>query len=114
ALSCHDKVARLFKQWKEGENLSNEELIIRTATGEERIVLLNVSAVRDEWGELIHSVSIQTDITELKQTVAELKREMARLEMTNEHMVNRELKMVELKKEIKRLKDEGRRTKDER
>jgi len=106
ASRCQDKAREVFTKWKETGKISNELLTIRTASGEEREVLLNVNAIVDTNGNLIHSVSIQTDITEMKRAQEKLKTEMARLEIMNDQMVDRELIMIELKKEIGRLKDE--------
>lgn len=67
APSCRDKARQLFVQWKETGELKNEELSIVTKNGEERTIVLNVGAVRDVGGNLLYSLSIQTDITERKQ-----------------------------------------------
>jgi PAS domain S-box-containing protein len=66
-----DKMKDLFLRWQQKGQLINEEIVIMTKTGDRRNVLLNVGAVRDEAGEILHSVSIQTDITERKQAEAE-------------------------------------------
>ena len=73
APSSRDKARKLLQRWRETGKLENEELRIVTDAGEERTVILNVSAVRDEQGQVLHSVSFQTDITDIKR--AELERE---------------------------------------
>ncbi len=68
------KMNGLFDRWKTSGQIRNEEMVIITRKGEKRIVLLNVGAVRDKDGSVIHSTSVQTDITEFRQI------EVARLE----------------------------------
>ena len=41
-------------------------MVIVTRTGERRVVILNVGAVKDKDGTILHSTSVQTDITERK------------------------------------------------
>ena len=65
--SSREKAKKLFTKWKKTGRLRNEELKIITKDGEERTVLLSADAVRDEKGNIIHSISIQRDITELKE-----------------------------------------------
>jgi PAS domain S-box-containing protein len=73
AASSRDKARELLQSWRETGKLENEELRIVTGAGEERTIILNVSSVRDGHGQLIHSVSFQTDITDIKR--AEVERE---------------------------------------
>jgi len=68
------KMKDLFARWKEKGELRNEEMVVITKKGEKRVVLLNVGAVRDKDGAIIHSASIQTDITERKRAEAEVNR----------------------------------------
>ncbi len=56
----------LFLRWKKTDKLENEELSIKTCSGEIRDILLNVSSIKDILGNLMHSISIQTDITDRK------------------------------------------------
>jgi len=62
-----EKVKVLFKEWKKTGVLNNEKLVILTKNGERRVVLLNAEAVREEDGEILHSVSVQIDTTELEK-----------------------------------------------
>lgn len=101
-----ERARTLFATWRETGLLRDEEIRIVTAAGKERIVLLNANSIRNEAGDIIHSVSIQTDVTELKKAEMELRKEMKRLQLMNESMVDRELQMVRLKKEIEELKRE--------
>jgi PAS domain S-box-containing protein len=57
----------LFTQWKESGQIRDEEMVIVTRKGERRVVILNVGAVKDKDGTILHSTSVQTDITEHKQ-----------------------------------------------
>ena len=60
------KAKILFNAWKKSGMLENEELTIITKEGKERTVLLSVQAVRNGEGNLLHSISVQRDITERK------------------------------------------------
>ncbi|MCD6474095.1 MAG: PAS domain S-box protein [Thermoplasmata archaeon] len=75
------KAKRVFQRWKKGGKIKNAELKIKTKNGEERIVLLSVDAVRDENGEIIHSISIQRDITEIRKIEEALKEREMRYEL---------------------------------
>lgn len=61
------KAFLLLARWKETGRLTNEELEIITRNGEKRTVLLNVESISDDDGNIMHSVSVQTDITLRKQ-----------------------------------------------
>ncbi|MCJ7573234.1 PAS domain S-box protein, partial [Candidatus Bathyarchaeota archaeon] len=65
--SSRGKAEQLFRRWVETGEIRNEELKIVTKNGEERTVLLNVDAVRDESGGIIQSISVQVDITQRRQ-----------------------------------------------
>ncbi|MBL7148074.1 MAG: PAS domain S-box protein [Nanoarchaeota archaeon] len=67
APSSIEKAKKLFMKWKNTGKLRNEELNIITKTGEKRTVLLSADAVRSTDGKLLHSISVQRDITELKK-----------------------------------------------
>ncbi|MFQ5721555.1 MAG: PAS domain S-box protein, partial [Candidatus Aminicenantales bacterium] len=53
-----------FEEWKKTGKLRNKELVIMSKEGKRRTVLLSVDTVKDKNGQLVHSVSIQRDITE--------------------------------------------------
>jgi PAS domain S-box-containing protein len=61
------KVEQLFTKWKKTGRLRDKEFVIISKTGEKRTVLLSADAVRDKDGKILHSVSIQRDITERKR-----------------------------------------------
>lgn len=67
APSCRRKAEELFAKWKEQGYLKDEEMVIVGKSGQERTVLLSAAAIRDAKGSLLHSISIQRDITERKQ-----------------------------------------------
>jgi two-component system sensor kinase FixL len=73
------KMKALFDQWKKEGEIKNEEMVILTKNGEKRLVLLNAGAVRDEDGEIIHSTSIQTDITGWVQDQMEIEKQRQEL-----------------------------------
>lgn len=60
------KLKQLYLRVDDQGGLENEELIIQTKAGRNRTVLLSAGAVRDRNGNLLHSLSIQHDITERK------------------------------------------------
>ena len=57
----------MFEQWRRTGKIKNAELTIRCKSGENRTVLLNSDSVRDEEGRLLHSTSMQFDITEWRK-----------------------------------------------
>ena len=61
--SSREKAQGLFKKWRETGELSDEELKIITKGGEERAVLLSVSAIKNTEGRPFISISVQRDIT---------------------------------------------------
>jgi len=67
APESHSKMESNLKKWRKTGFLKNEEMVIITKNGERRNVLLSASAVTDGEGNIIHSVSVQRDITELKK-----------------------------------------------
>ena len=71
--SSRGKAEQLFRRWMETGELRNEELSIVTKTGEERTVLLNVDAVRDEGGGVVQGILVQVDITQRNQMQEELR-----------------------------------------
>jgi len=72
APDSREKAKKLFAEWKE-TGRTEGELNIITREGRERTVLLNVHSVRDTAGKLLHSISIQRDITELRNMERERK-----------------------------------------
>jgi PAS domain S-box-containing protein len=97
------KMEELFESWNITGELRNEELTILTKNGSKRIILLNVSSIKDKNGNILSSVSIQEDITERKENEGELKKKIIELENLNQFMVEREFTMIKLKEEINEL-----------
>lgn len=97
APSSRDKAKSLFMDWKKTGKLRDEELNIITKNGKERIILLSADAVRNAKGEIIHSVSIQRDITERKKAEKALQKERDLLEVKVEERT-RELKRLQMEK----------------
>ena len=61
------KTKELFLKWGKTGKLKDEELVIITKKGDRRTVLLSADVVKDRDGKIMHSVSVQKDITEIKQ-----------------------------------------------
>jgi PAS domain S-box-containing protein len=57
-------------QWRLTGVVESEELVVLTKGGQKRYVLLSTGAIRDKNDRIISSVSVQKDITELKQSQA--------------------------------------------
>ena len=66
-------------------------------------ILVSVSPVFDDKGEVSGAVHIAKDITERKKTEEEIKKKIQDLERFQKVAVDRELKMIELKKRISDL-----------
>jgi len=60
------KTKELFLKWGKTGKLKDEELVIITKKGDRRTVLLSADVVKDRDGKIMHSVSVQKDITEIK------------------------------------------------
>ena len=72
------KMKLILRKWQETKDIKNEEMVIVTKNGDRRIVLLNVATVQDEDGKILHSISVQNDITEKKKREVELKKALVR------------------------------------
>ncbi len=75
------KMKGLFETWQATDHLRGEEMVIVTRTGEKRNVLLYAGAVHDADGKLLHSTSIQIDITERKRALEEVRAGEERLRL---------------------------------
>ena len=60
----HERSKKNFAIWNKTGKLADTEFEIITKNGERRNVLLSANAVRDSEGNLLHSISIQKDITD--------------------------------------------------
>jgi len=72
----HEKIKELFSKWKETGEIDNEEMVIVTKQGEKRTVLLSINSVRDANGNILYSLSIQKDITEINRIYDELNKNL--------------------------------------
>jgi PAS domain S-box-containing protein len=63
---CHEAFSQIFIQFLDKGAVNNEELQLRRRDGRRIDVLLNVSAVRDDEGRILHTRSTWIDITEKK------------------------------------------------
>jgi PAS domain S-box-containing protein len=67
------KMREYFEEWKTAGKLSDVELVILSKCGEKRTVLLSADMVKNAEGIVIHSISVQRDITERKKAEEALK-----------------------------------------
>ncbi len=79
APETHSRMGKLFAQWKRTGVIKDEEMVIITKQGKRRTVLLNAGAVRENTGKILHSTSVQTDITDRKRAQEELQQKTVEL-----------------------------------
>lgn len=77
----HHAMNEILKEWQTKGEVRDKEMVIKTKNGEKRIVLLSSSAVRDNEGKIVHSLSTQKDITEIRIAQEELERSYRDLEL---------------------------------
>jgi PAS domain S-box-containing protein/putative nucleotidyltransferase with HDIG domain len=80
------KMEQLYLKWGKTGQLKDEEMVIITKKGDRRTVLLSVGAVRDSDGNIVHSISVQNDITERKNIEDALKESEERFRKVVETM----------------------------
>jgi PAS domain S-box-containing protein len=61
------KMRQLFERWQNTGEIRDEEMVIITKNGDRITVLLSAAQVLNEEGKILHSISIQRDITERKR-----------------------------------------------
>lgn len=66
------KMRQVFLKWKKTGVLKDEEMVIISKNGERRTVLLSAEAVKGKDGKILHSISVQKDITKRKQAEEKL------------------------------------------
>jgi PAS domain S-box-containing protein len=71
AAESQARMKELFAQWQRTGLIVDEEIVIVSKSGERSVVILNAGAERDQDGNILHSTSVQTDITERKRAEAE-------------------------------------------
>jgi len=64
APETQSRMKKNFKKWKENGEIRDEEMVIISKDGKKKTVLLSVNSIRDENGEILHSISVQKDITD--------------------------------------------------
>jgi PAS domain S-box-containing protein len=74
APSSQRKAKKLIEKWKNGRKIEGEELEIVTKKGKTRRIVLDVHTVRNAHGELLHSVSVQRDITDKEKADEEIRK----------------------------------------
>ena len=74
-----------FQEFSKTGRVENAELILKTKEGDPVPVILNVAAVRDEDGNILHSCSTWVDISELKQAQESLRLSQERFKLFMDH-----------------------------
>ncbi|MGA1824287.1 MAG: PAS domain S-box protein [bacterium] len=74
------KMKTLFQKWHQTGYIKDEEMIIISKNGERRTVILSVASLRNENNEIVHSISVQRDITERKRHEDALQQALAKAE----------------------------------
>lgn len=73
------KAKQAFSKMKKGKKVNNVELSIVSKSGNKRTVLLSADSARDKKGKVLHSISVQRDITERKKAAKALEESEAAL-----------------------------------
>ncbi|NIM47003.1 MAG: MEKHLA domain-containing protein, partial [Candidatus Aenigmarchaeota archaeon] len=73
------KMKRFFKKWKKYGKINNEEMTIISKNGKRHTVILSANSVRNKKGKILHSISVQKDITERKKIEDKLKKTIKKL-----------------------------------
>lgn len=89
------KAKQLLAKWKKTKALVDEEMVILTNEGNKRIVLLGIGMVKDKDGKLLHSVSVQRDITDRKKAEEKLKDAYEKEAKLREHLESQIEKRIE-------------------
>ncbi len=73
------KMKLFFKKWKKYGKINNEEMTIISKSGKKRTVILSANSVKNKNGKILHSISVQKDITERKKIEEKLKKTIKKL-----------------------------------
>ena len=93
----------LLEKWKKDGRLRNEILELMAKDNSLIEVELNVDAVKDEKGKILHSISIQRPIGVNGEEAKLLKQKITESEKLNKFMIGREIRVIELKQEVNKL-----------
>ncbi len=74
-----EKMEYFFKKWKKNGKINNEEMTIITKRGKRRTVILSANSVKNKNGKILHSISVQKDITKRKKIEEKLKKTIKKL-----------------------------------
>lgn len=85
------RLPEIVARWKQTGNICNEEMVVLTKQGEKRIVLVNAGSVFDEKGTLLHSTSVQVDITDRRKAEEARFRHAAILESSDDAVISTDL-----------------------
>lgn len=85
---CHPEAEKAFNTFAETGTVQDAQLQLNRQDGSKLDVSLNVRAVRDSEGNILHSRSSWRDITERKQLAAQLRQVNAELEQRVEERTN--------------------------
>lgn len=104
------RMRQLFAKWKKSGTLRDEEMTIITKKGDKRVIVLSVDVVRNKDGGVLHSISVQCDITGRKRAEEELASHRDRLQqLVDERVAELQAKTEELEREVierKRVEEE--------
>ncbi|MFC2158334.1 PAS domain S-box protein, partial [Acidobacteriota bacterium] len=78
---CMDEVKKTFQQFVETGKIEDKELILKRKDGSKIDVSLNVNAVKDDTGKILHSISSWRDITERKRAEEQIAKNLKEKEI---------------------------------
>jgi PAS domain S-box-containing protein len=67
ASESRSKIMELLEKWTQTGTLRNEAMVVLTKNAQKKPVLLNAGSVLDTQGNLLFSISVQTDISDLEE-----------------------------------------------
>ena len=95
------RMKQLFGKWKRTGKLRDEEMTIITKKGRKRTIILSADVVRNKDGDVLHSISVQRDITERKKAEQELEHNRDHLQqLVDERVADLQAKTIELEREV--------------
>ena len=87
APESQDDAAKALARWNRDGSVHDQELTILSKDGSRRQVLLNVETVTDREGNILHSLSVQTDITAFREVEEESREREEKYKRLFTHMV---------------------------